>query len=84
MAQSFNVGDIVKQTYQVRGAHRLVVALTDDPRVIAVWDPDDRRYRKVFTWGHSLVQYGDLNSVTEAIEHTLSEVYLKATSETFW
>lgn len=63
------VGDVIKQTYQTGAPNRLVVALTTDPDVVTVFDPEDIRLRNVLTWGHELVLVATDKTKVQAEEH---------------
>ena len=75
MDTCFAPGDQVIQRHQHGAQPVLVVATTDNPDVVVVVDPATRRYRRVLAWAYDLVSHATPESVTEAVDHTLTEAF---------
>ena len=80
---TFKVGDAIQQKHQRGAPVRLVVALTDDPDVVVVHDPETG-YRKILAWGHELVARGTKDSIEEAARRLASEEYVSTTLKEQW
>lgn len=68
------VGDLIGQRSQAGISARLVIALTANPDVVIVYDyasviSDVPKFRRVFTWGHSLTMLSTAISRQEAQLH---------------
>jgi hypothetical protein len=82
--QKFLTGDIIRQTFQTDAKGRLVVSTTDDPDLVVVWDQDTKAYRRVLSWGHTLVKRGTVKSIEEALAHRSSDAYITTKRTGHW
>jgi hypothetical protein len=72
---SFQPGDHIIQRHQRGAVPVLVIASTDNPNVVTVWDPQQQKYKGVIVQGYDLVQAASDATVKEAIDHVLTEAY---------
>jgi hypothetical protein len=71
----FEPGDQVIQRHQRGAVPVLVIAATENPDVVTVWDPATQKYRGILVQGYDLVLPATDVTVREAIDHVLSEAY---------